>query len=219
MLRALVLAASLSLVACASASEEAVMIPAPAVDQAAPAAGSPLRKAVVAGGCFWGVQGVYQHLKGVKNVLSGYAGGDAASANYRVREQRRHRPCRSGRDRLRPRAGDATARSCRCSSRWCTIPPSSIARVPTSARSTARPSSTERPSRRRSPRPTSHSSTRRACTASRIVTQGGSDRRRLLRRRGVPPGLSDSTTRTSPTSSSTICRRCATSRRCSRRCT
>jgi methionine-S-sulfoxide reductase len=41
-----------------------------------------LRKAVVAGGCFWGVQGVYQHLKGVKNALSGYAGGSRATANY-----------------------------------------------------------------------------------------------------------------------------------------
>jgi methionine-S-sulfoxide reductase len=82
MLRALILAASLSLAACAAASEEAVKIPAPAVDQAPVSAGTPLRKAVVAGGCFWGVQGVYQHLKGVKNAVSGYAGGDAASADY-----------------------------------------------------------------------------------------------------------------------------------------
>src|SRR5262245_30081174 len=82
MLRTLVLASSLLLAACASASEEAVMIPAPAVDQSAVTAGAPLRKAVIAGGCFWGVQGVYQHLKGVKNAVSGYAGGDAASADY-----------------------------------------------------------------------------------------------------------------------------------------
>lgn len=73
------LAAALMLAACASAGEEAVKIPAPALDQA-PRAG--LRTAVVAGGCFWGVQGVYQHLKGVRKVLSGYAGGDAASADY-----------------------------------------------------------------------------------------------------------------------------------------
>src|SRR4026208_1118979 len=39
-------------------------------------------KAVVAGGCFWGVQGVYQHLKGVKNVLSGYSGGQRSTADY-----------------------------------------------------------------------------------------------------------------------------------------
>jgi methionine-S-sulfoxide reductase len=64
----------------AFAAEDAVKVPAPVVDDQ-PAAGA-LRKAVVAGGCFWGVQGVYQHLKGVKNVLSGYAGGSRATANY-----------------------------------------------------------------------------------------------------------------------------------------
>ncbi len=64
----------------AFAAEDAVKVPAPAVDDKL-AAGS-LQKAVVAGGCFWGVQGVYQHLKGVKNVLSGYAGGERFTANY-----------------------------------------------------------------------------------------------------------------------------------------
>ena len=38
--------------------------------------------AVLAGGCFWGVQGVFQHVKGVTNAVSGYAGGDAKTANY-----------------------------------------------------------------------------------------------------------------------------------------
>ena len=37
---------------------------------------------MLAGGCFWGVQGVYQHVKGVTAAESGYAGGDAATANY-----------------------------------------------------------------------------------------------------------------------------------------
>lgn len=78
--RLLVMAASLILAACAAASEESVKIPAPMLDQANAAAGS--RTAVLAGGCFWGVQGVYQHLKGVRQVLSGYAGGQAASADY-----------------------------------------------------------------------------------------------------------------------------------------
>jgi len=66
---------------CASAcgAEAPVKIPAPAFDP--PAAGN-LQTAVVAGGCFWGVQGVYQHLKGVKSVLSGYAGGGASRADY-----------------------------------------------------------------------------------------------------------------------------------------
>ena len=40
-------------------------------------------KATLAGGCFWGVQGVYQHLKGVSNAVSGYAGGEMKTANYR----------------------------------------------------------------------------------------------------------------------------------------
>ena len=73
------LAGALSVNACGS--EEAVKIPAPAFDQRRPAPGN-LQTAVVAGGCFWGVQGVYQHLKGVKSVLSGYAGGDGSSADY-----------------------------------------------------------------------------------------------------------------------------------------
>ena len=38
--------------------------------------------AVIAGGCFWGIQAVYQHMKGVKNAVSGYAGGDAKTAKY-----------------------------------------------------------------------------------------------------------------------------------------
>lgn len=54
-------------------------VPAPAVDE--PATGG-TETAVFAGGCFWGVQGVYQHVKGVTAAESGYAGGDAATANY-----------------------------------------------------------------------------------------------------------------------------------------
>jgi len=38
--------------------------------------------AVLAGGCFWGMEMVFEHVKGVKNVVSGYAGGSAANANY-----------------------------------------------------------------------------------------------------------------------------------------
>jgi peptide-methionine (S)-S-oxide reductase len=59
----------------------ATAIPAPTVDE--PATGRPKSEtAVLAGGCFWGVQGVYQHVKGVNSAQSGYAGGDAATANY-----------------------------------------------------------------------------------------------------------------------------------------
>ena len=71
---------TLTLSACAFAAEPVTMIPAPAVDN--PKAAGPLQTAVLAGGCFWGVQGVYQHVRGVRKVLSGYAGGDKASAHY-----------------------------------------------------------------------------------------------------------------------------------------
>jgi peptide-methionine (S)-S-oxide reductase len=67
-----------SVTACGA--ESAVVIPAPATDSAK--AAGPAQTAVLAGGCFWGVQGVYQHLRGVRQVLSGYAGGDKGSADY-----------------------------------------------------------------------------------------------------------------------------------------
>jgi peptide-methionine (S)-S-oxide reductase len=55
-------------------------IPGPALDE--PASGGTSETAVLAGGCFWGVQGVYQHVKGVSSAVSGYAGGDASTAHY-----------------------------------------------------------------------------------------------------------------------------------------
>jgi peptide-methionine (S)-S-oxide reductase len=66
----------------ATAAEPAVVIPAPALDDAR--AAGPLQTAVLAGGCFWGVQGVYEHVRGVKQVLSGYSGGGKATAEYEV---------------------------------------------------------------------------------------------------------------------------------------
>jgi peptide-methionine (S)-S-oxide reductase len=62
------------------AGESAVLLPPPALDQAL-AAGA-LQTAVLAGGCFWGVHGVFQHVKGVHRVLSGYAGGAEEAATY-----------------------------------------------------------------------------------------------------------------------------------------
>ena len=61
------------------AAEDAVIIPAAAAD--AQAAGS-IQTTVIAGGCFWGVQGVFQHVKGVTNAVSGYAGGEKKTADY-----------------------------------------------------------------------------------------------------------------------------------------
>jgi peptide-methionine (S)-S-oxide reductase len=73
-------ALSLALGSVASrAAEEAVVSPAPAIDEAGK---SGTETAVFAGGCFWGVQGVFQHVKGVKSAVSGYAGGEAATAQY-----------------------------------------------------------------------------------------------------------------------------------------
>jgi peptide-methionine (S)-S-oxide reductase len=62
-------------------AEPAVQIPAAALD--APAQNG-LQTVVLAGGCFWGIQAVYQHTKGVTNAVSGYAGGSKKDADYRT---------------------------------------------------------------------------------------------------------------------------------------
>jgi peptide-methionine (S)-S-oxide reductase len=64
----------------ALAAEAPVVLPAPALDN--PKAPGPVQTAVLAGGCFWGVHGVYQHVRGVQRVLSGYSGGTKATAEY-----------------------------------------------------------------------------------------------------------------------------------------
>ncbi len=61
------------------AAEDAVVIPPPAMD--AQSTGGP-QTAVLAGGCFWGVQGVFQHTAGVLNAVSGYSGGSKMTADY-----------------------------------------------------------------------------------------------------------------------------------------
>jgi peptide-methionine (S)-S-oxide reductase len=61
------------------AAEDAVIIPPPAMD-APPSDG--IQTVVLSGGCFWGVQGVFQHTSGVVSAVSGYAGGGKATANY-----------------------------------------------------------------------------------------------------------------------------------------
>jgi len=76
----LLLAGALALAPLAVRAEPAVKIPPPATSEAAPASGR--ETAVLAGGCFWGVQAVFQHVKGVSNAVSGYAGGDKKDADY-----------------------------------------------------------------------------------------------------------------------------------------
>jgi peptide-methionine (S)-S-oxide reductase len=61
-------------------AERPVLIAAPAIDNPK-RAGAP-QTAVLAAGCFWGVQGVFEHVKGVKKVVSGYAGGERFTAQY-----------------------------------------------------------------------------------------------------------------------------------------
>jgi peptide-methionine (S)-S-oxide reductase len=74
--------AALMVLGTSRAAEPAVAIPPPAEDS--PKAAGPTQTAVLAGGCFWGVQGVFEHLTGVKRVLAGYAGGDRTSAHYEI---------------------------------------------------------------------------------------------------------------------------------------
>jgi peptide-methionine (S)-S-oxide reductase len=85
LLHRLSLATALSLATLAAApalaSSDPVTIPAPALD-ATEADG--IKTAVLAGGCFWGVQAVFQHTNGVVNAVSGYAGGAKATAKYEL---------------------------------------------------------------------------------------------------------------------------------------
>jgi peptide-methionine (S)-S-oxide reductase len=78
----LILAASLlAATACNAKAGTASPVPAPAVD--APRASAPAKQiTVVSGGCFWGVQAVFQHVKGVINATSGYAGGSKKNPDY-----------------------------------------------------------------------------------------------------------------------------------------
>jgi peptide-methionine (S)-S-oxide reductase len=85
---ALVIAAALTLAALGFLSlnfahaESEQVLPAAAIDN--PKAAGSLQTAVLAGGCFWGMQGVFEHVKGVKQVLSGYSGGDKSTAIYEI---------------------------------------------------------------------------------------------------------------------------------------
>ena len=64
----------------AHAADRGVQLPAPTVDN--PRAAGPAQSVVLSGGCFWGVQGVFEHLHGVRRVVAGYAGGARNTADY-----------------------------------------------------------------------------------------------------------------------------------------
>ncbi len=70
-----------STVACSAGSAASAAVPGPVVDSAK-AASSGQQTAVIAGGCFWGIQAVFQHVKGVISATSGYSGGEAKTAQY-----------------------------------------------------------------------------------------------------------------------------------------
>ena len=66
--------------ASSSSAETVRIVPPPAMDETAQAAA--IEVTVLAGGCFWGVQGVFQHVQAVTNAVSGYTGGDKSTAQY-----------------------------------------------------------------------------------------------------------------------------------------
>src|ERR1700677_1747725 len=72
-------AATLCFPARSSADEPVRVVPAPALDETASGTSETV---VLAGGCFWGVQGVFQHVKGVTGAVSGYTGGEKNTAEY-----------------------------------------------------------------------------------------------------------------------------------------
>jgi peptide-methionine (S)-S-oxide reductase len=75
--------ALLSAVQACSASPGAVALPPPAIN-APPASSAAPQTAVFAGGCFWGVEAVFRHVKGVTRAVSGYAGGSQKTADYEM---------------------------------------------------------------------------------------------------------------------------------------
>lgn len=73
----------LAVTACNANAGAANAVPAPAVDEKV-ATSATRESAVLAGGCFWGVQAVFQHVKGVISATSGYSGGSAKTAEYEI---------------------------------------------------------------------------------------------------------------------------------------
>src|SRR5687767_3421026 len=82
LIAAVLLLGALAMRIVPAAAQEGIALPAPAIDL--PASQAPSQVMVIAGGCFWGVQGVFQHVKGVTKAVSGYAGGAKSTAIYEV---------------------------------------------------------------------------------------------------------------------------------------
>lgn len=83
LLRALAVTLLGTTLACGAATATGVAIPDPALN-APLAAAKGEQTAVLAGGCFWGIEAVFEHVKGVTSVTSGYSGGSAETANYEL---------------------------------------------------------------------------------------------------------------------------------------
>jgi peptide-methionine (S)-S-oxide reductase len=81
MLSTVLLLAGAAFAVSQSAAQEGLSLPLPAVDEQ-PGQDASSEVVVLAGGCFWGVQGVFQHVQGVTSAVSGYAGGDKSAAVY-----------------------------------------------------------------------------------------------------------------------------------------
>ena len=80
-----------------------LLLPSLGVVKAAAAPPPPLQTAVLAGGCFWGVEGVFEHVRGVQEVVSGYAGGNRSEASYEMVSSGRSGHAEAVRIRFDPR--------------------------------------------------------------------------------------------------------------------
>ena len=159
---AIAAAALIGLLACTTGAES--RFPDPAVDPAPAKAGT--QTAVFAGGCFWGVEAVFEKLNGVSDSVSGYAGGKKTTANYELVGTGTTGHAESVQVTYDP-AVISYGKLLKVFFAVAHDPTQLNRQGPDEGRSTARRSSTPRPSSRRWPRPTSGSSTPRRSSSDR----------------------------------------------------